>query len=81
MHEDLYFVDYGALTPSAFPLVHKLKQAGKEVGLWLVPGTGHFITHWPHRLKQFRKTEDFLADCLWGRSSGFDFYQLGAWLF
>jgi dipeptidyl aminopeptidase/acylaminoacyl peptidase len=62
-------------------LVNKMVQANKEVDFWLIPGTGHGLMHWPVRLKQFRKTEDFLADCLGGRSSGFDFYQLGAWLF
>jgi len=29
----------------------------------------------------YRDTEDFLANCLGGRSSGFDYYQLGSWLF
>jgi len=33
------------------------------------------------RLKEYRATEDFLAACLGGRSSGFDYYQLGSWLF
>jgi dipeptidyl aminopeptidase/acylaminoacyl peptidase len=62
-------------------LVARLRQDHKPVSLWLVPGTGHMLANWPLRLKQFRKTEDFLARCLGGRSSGFDFYQLGAWLF
>jgi dipeptidyl aminopeptidase/acylaminoacyl peptidase len=62
-------------------LVEKLKQYHKDVDFWLVPGAGHGLTDWPLRLKQFRKTEDFLAGCLGGRSSGFDYYQLGAWLF
>jgi hypothetical protein len=29
----------------------------------------------------FRKTEDFLASCLGGRSNGFDYYQLVSWAF
>lgn len=62
-------------------LVDKLKQYHKNVDLWLVPGAGHGLTAWPLRLTQFRKTEDFLAGCLGGRSSGFDYYQLGSWLF
>lgn len=62
-------------------LVTKLEQDHKEVNFWLIPDAGHGLIHWPIRLKQFRKTEDFLASCLGGRSSGFDFYQLGAWLF
>jgi len=62
-------------------LVKKLEQANKEVTFWLVSGAGHVLIHWPLRLKLFRKMEDFLARCLGGRSSGFDFYQLGSWLF
>ena len=73
--------DVRVLKEQSIELVRKLEEAGKEVDFWLVPGAGHGLTHWPLRLKQFRKTEDFLARCLGGRSSGFDFYQLGAWLF
>lgn len=62
-------------------LVNQLKQHQKVVDFWLVPGTGHGLTDWPLRLKQFRKTEDFLAGCLGGRSDGFDYYQLASWLF
>lgn len=62
-------------------LVEKLRLEHKQVDFWLVEGAGHGLTEWPLRLKQFRKTEDFLAGCLGGRSSGFDYYQLGAWLF
>jgi hypothetical protein len=36
---------------------------------------------WSSDLTLFRKTEDFFAACLGGRSSGFDFYQLGSWAF
>lgn len=62
-------------------LVRKLKQQNKSVNFWLIPNAGHGVTHWPHRLKQFRKTEAFLADCLGGRSGGLDIFELGAWLF
>lgn len=62
-------------------LVNRLKHANKPVDYWFIPDAGHGIHHWPQRLQQFRKTEDFLADCLGGRNSGFDYYQLGAWLF
>jgi dipeptidyl aminopeptidase/acylaminoacyl peptidase len=62
-------------------LVTKLKQDHKNVDFWLVPDTGHAIIRWPLRLKLFRKTEDFLANCLGGRSGGYDYYELGAWLF
>ncbi|MDD2776264.1 MAG: S9 family peptidase [Gallionella sp.] len=62
-------------------MVDKLKQYNKNVDFWLVPGAGHGLSDWPLKLTQFRKTEDFLAGCLGGRSSGFDYYQLGSWLF
>lgn len=62
-------------------LVTKLKQDHKNVDFWLIPDTGHAIIRWPLRLKLFRKTEDFLANCLGGRSGGYDYYELGAWLF
>ena len=62
-------------------LVEQMKQHNKEVDFWLVPGAGHGLTDWPLRLTQFRKNEDFLASCLGGRSSGFDYYQLGSWLY
>ena len=38
-------------------------------------------SHWKNRLKKYRATEDFLAACLGGRSSGFYYYQLRSWLF
>ncbi len=62
-------------------LVSQLEQAHKPVEYWYIPEAGHGINGWPQRLKQFRKSEDFLYACLGGRSSHFDYYQLGAWLF
>lgn len=62
-------------------LVERLKRAHKPVEYWYIPEAGHGIHHWPQRMKQFRKSEDFLAECLGGRSGGMDFYQLGSWLF
>jgi dipeptidyl aminopeptidase/acylaminoacyl peptidase len=64
-------------------MAEALRRAGKDVTYLLLPGEGHnvFAWSWAKRLKAFRKTEDFLARCLGGRSSGFDFYELGAWLF
>lgn len=74
-------MDVRVRTDQSEVLVGQLKRAHKPVEYWFVPGAGHGITHWPQRLQQFRKTEDFFADCLGGRSSRFDYYQLGAWLF
>lgn len=62
-------------------MVEALRAAGKEVDYLVLKGEGHRIHHWKNRLKEYRATEDFLAACLGGRSSGFDFYQLGSWLF
>jgi dipeptidyl aminopeptidase/acylaminoacyl peptidase len=62
-------------------LVQRLRQQNKPVDFWLIPAEGHAVVHWPHQFKLFRKTENFLANCLGGRSGGFDYYQSGAWLF
>ena len=62
-------------------MVEALRAAGKPVEYMIISGEGHRIRHWKNRLKLYRATEDFLASCLGGRSSGFDYYQLGSWLF
>jgi dipeptidyl aminopeptidase/acylaminoacyl peptidase len=62
-------------------MVQALRAAGKPVEYLLIAGEGHHIQHWKNRLKLYRATEDFLAACLGGRSSGFDYYQLGSWMF
>jgi dipeptidyl aminopeptidase/acylaminoacyl peptidase len=62
-------------------MVEALHVAGKPVEYLLLSGEGHRIRHWKSRLKLYRKVEDFLAACLGGRSSGFDYYELGAWMF
>lgn len=62
-------------------MVAALKKAGKEVEYLTFQGDGHGNQKWNNRLAMLRKTEDFLATCLGGRSSGFDYYQLAAWAF
>ena len=62
-------------------MVAALRKAGKSVDYVTFPGDGHGNQRWPNNLKLYRKTEDFLAQCLGGRTSGFDYYQLGAWAF
>lgn len=42
---------------------------------------GHGFQRWQDNLIAYRKTEDFLAKCLGGRTGGFDFLELGAKLF
>jgi dipeptidyl aminopeptidase/acylaminoacyl peptidase len=60
-------------------MAQALRNAGKAVDLHVYARAGHGLHRWPDRLDYFRRTEDFLAQCLGGRSSGFDFYQLGSW--
>lgn len=62
-------------------MAEALRAAGKPVEYIVISGEGHRIRHWKNRLKIYRATEDFLAQCLGGRSTGFDYYQLGSWLF
>ena len=62
-------------------MVNALQQAGKQVSYLTFKGDGHGNQKWNNNLAMYRKTEDFLASCLGGRSSGFDFYELGAWAF
>jgi dipeptidyl aminopeptidase/acylaminoacyl peptidase len=58
-------------------MVEALSAAGKEVEYILFPDAGHSLRHWKNRLRLFRSIEDFLAKHLGGRSSGFDYYELG----
>ena len=60
-------------------MVAALQAAGKPVEYMRIGGMGHGSGHWPHNLRIYRKTEDFLSECLGGRSGGFDYYQLAAW--
>jgi len=62
-------------------MVAALRSAGKEVDYVTFTGDGHGNQKWNNNLTLYRRSEDFLARCLGGRSSGFDYYQLGAWLF
>lgn len=58
-----------------------LRAKGKEVELVLFNKAGHGFHRWQDNLVAYRKTEDFLARCLGGRTGGFDFFELGAKLF
>jgi dipeptidyl aminopeptidase/acylaminoacyl peptidase len=62
-------------------MVQALRQAGKEVDFVLFESAGHGTQKWSDNLSYYRKTEDFLARCLGGRSSGFDLFELGSWAF
>lgn len=62
-------------------MVEALKKAGKPVDFVLFPSAGHNLYRWTDRLTYYRKTEDFLAQCLGGRSAGYDFFELGDLIF
>lgn len=62
-------------------MVRALKKHGAPVSYTRIEGEGHGFGHWKNQLKVYRQTEDFFAKCLGGRSSGFDFFQLGSWAF
>lgn len=58
-----------------------LRDANKEFEYLVIDDEGHGFSHWKHQMTRYRKTEDFLAHCLGGRSAGLDYYQLGSWMF
>ena len=62
-------------------MAEALRAHGKPVELVLFDKAGHGLHRWQDNLIAYRKTEDFLAQCLGGRTGGFDFFELGAWLF
>lgn len=62
-------------------MVAALQKAGKQVDYVVFSGDGHGNRKWANNLKLFRETEDFLANCLGGRGSGFDHYQVFSWAF
>lgn len=62
-------------------MVESLRKAGKSVDFVLFPRAGHNLYRWVDRLTYYRKTEDFLAQCLGGRSNGYDFFELGSLIF
>ncbi|MDD2734892.1 MAG: S9 family peptidase [Desulfuromonadaceae bacterium] len=62
-------------------MVEALRKAGKNVEFVEFKGDGHGNQKWSNNLKLYRKMEDFLAGCLGGRSSGFDYFELASWAF
>jgi dipeptidyl aminopeptidase/acylaminoacyl peptidase len=62
-------------------MVAALRLAGKQVDYYTFKGDGHGNQKWSNNLTMYRKTEDFLAQCLGGRSKGLDYYELGSWAF
>ena len=62
-------------------MVEALRKAGKEVTNLFFKDEGHSIRSWKNRLLFYRKVEDFLARHLGGRSAGFDYFELGRYIF
>jgi dipeptidyl aminopeptidase/acylaminoacyl peptidase len=62
-------------------MAEALRANGKPVELVLFDKAGHGVHRWQDGLIASRKSEDFLAKCLGGRTGGFDFFELGAKLF
>jgi dipeptidyl aminopeptidase/acylaminoacyl peptidase len=62
-------------------MAEALRANGKQVELILFDKAGHGLHRWQDNLIAYRKTEDFLAQCLGGRTGGFDFFEIGAKLF
>lgn len=68
--------DVRVLRPDSDDVVAELGKLGRPVEYLTFDNEGHQIRRWRNRLAAWRAVEDFLADCLGGRSNGFDFYQL-----
>ena len=95
MHDDLigavqWGIDQGVIDPNRAAIMGRsqsdrmaavLEEHGKDVEYVLLNNEGHHFGRWSSNLKIYRKTEDFLAACLGGRTAGFDYYQLAAWMF
>lgn len=62
-------------------IVKALRDAGKEVEYILFQNEGHGIQRWQNDLTYHRSIESFLAKHLGGRDAGFDYYELGRYLF
>ena len=62
-------------------MVDALHKAGKTVDFVVFPNAGHGNMKWSDNLRYYRKTEDFLSQCLGGRSNGLDWFELGSWAF
>jgi dipeptidyl aminopeptidase/acylaminoacyl peptidase len=64
-------------------LVQAMREQGKPVQYMLFEQTGHRYSSWTWGkwLRAHRAVEDFLGQCLGGRTGGTDFLELAAWMF
>jgi dipeptidyl aminopeptidase/acylaminoacyl peptidase len=56
-----------------------LAAAGRPVRLVMLPDMGHNPSWWAHQYQVLRETETFLAGCLGGRASAFDWFDPLVW--
>ena len=68
--------DIRVLKNDSDDVVASLRARGHAVDYLVFPDEGHSTRKWRNRLEQSRRIEDFLSQCLGGRSAGWDFYQL-----
>jgi dipeptidyl aminopeptidase/acylaminoacyl peptidase len=59
-------------------MVQALARAGKQVEYVSVKDMGHSLSYWAHHLLVLRRSEEFLAGCLGGRSARFDALEWAA---
>ncbi|MGB7184530.1 MAG: alpha/beta fold hydrolase, partial [Burkholderiaceae bacterium] len=57
-------------------VVAALRKLNRPVQYVVYKNEGHSVRRWRNKLDMWRRIEDFFADCLGGRSYGFDYYQL-----
>jgi dipeptidyl aminopeptidase/acylaminoacyl peptidase len=68
--------DIRVLRQDSDDVVAGLRALGRPVEYLSFPDEGHSVRRWRNRMEMWRRVEDKLADCLGGRSAGWDFYQL-----
>lgn len=62
-------------------MVEALQKLDKPVDFVIFQNAGHGNMKWNDNLRYYRKTEDFLSQCLGGRSNGLDWFEWGSWAF
>lgn len=68
--------DIRVLRQDSDEVVAALRKLGRPVQYMEFANEGHGIRKWRNRVAMWRQIEDTLAQCLGGRSNGFDLYQL-----
>ena len=68
--------DIRVLRQDSDEVVAALRKLGRPVQYMEFANEGHGIRKWRNRVAMWCQIEDTLAQCLGGRSNGFDLYQL-----